>query len=168
MLNVSCTTEATLLKPIQRWTHKPIYFCSCLLNINHIFPLSHPLCIGVCVCLGDWKKCVWPFYLWPSVCTHVCVHQVFVGVCLSCRSVLVSVIVWNFSVSVPSRDILVLLMFLWDTTKNVHLNSKIKCCSETILRVLWNTCNFNNHKVGHLTFLYLEWIFKGAIFYIVF
>ena len=49
VLNVSCATEATLLKLILLRTHGPIYFCSCLLNINHTFLLSHPLPIGVCL-----------------------------------------------------------------------------------------------------------------------
>lgn len=71
VLNVSwAMVEATLLQLIRRWTYKPVYFCSCLLNINYTFPLSYPLC--VCV----WVYCSSTFH---SVCVCVCVFEGCIG-----------------------------------------------------------------------------------------
>lgn len=43
------------------------------------------------VCLGNRENYVCDLSICVPVCMHVCVHQVFVGVCLSRQSVLVSV-----------------------------------------------------------------------------
>lgn len=67
VLNVSCTTEATLLK----LNTQTIYFCSCLLNINHTFPLSKPLCrvawLLVSMCLANRTSS----FLWVLICVFV-------------------------------------------------------------------------------------------------
>ncbi len=147
MLNVSCATEATLLKPIQLWTHKPIYFCSCLLNINHTFPLSHPLCIGVRVrvCLGDRESYVCDLSIRARVCIHVCARQVFVGVCLRCQSVLVSAVVRNLG---P------ILGPFWSSSHFCDKYHTIKMCVLTLLTYSSNyKCNFphrNSIRNGRL------------------